>query len=64
MNKTKRMEYLIKQLNMASDAYYGGREEVMSNYEWDALFDELESIEKETGYILDLPVQSDLGRGG
>lgn len=52
MNKTKRMEYLIKQLNMASDAYYGGREEVMSNYEWDALFDELESIEKETGYIL------------
>lgn len=43
---------LVKRLNEASDAYYNGREELMSNYEWDALFDELAALEAETGYIL------------
>ena len=33
-----RMEEMIRRLNEASEAYYGGRDEIMSNYEWDALF--------------------------
>ncbi|NBJ91529.1 NAD-dependent DNA ligase LigA [bacterium 1xD42-62] len=53
MNKhKKRYEELINLLNDASDAYYNGREELMSNYEWDALFDELVKLETETGYVL------------
>ena len=50
--KKKRCEDLVKLLNEASEAYYGGKEELMSNYEWDALFDELTMLETETGYIL------------
>ena len=54
----QRMQELIKQLNRASEAYYGGRDEQMSNYEWDALFDELARLEAETGTILpDSPTQ-------
>ena len=44
----KRCEELVRRLNEASDAYYSGKEEVMSNYEWDALFDELSALEEET----------------
>ena len=55
----KRCEELVKKLNEASKAYYGGQEEVMSNYEWDAMFDELASLEAETGYVLpDSPTQN------
>ncbi len=50
--KKKRIEELVKQLNQASEQYYGGKDEGMSNYEWDALFDELAALEQETGYIL------------
>ncbi|MDE5909149.1 MAG: NAD-dependent DNA ligase LigA [Lachnospiraceae bacterium] len=58
-NHKKRCEKLVRQLNEASEAYYNGKEEIMSNYEWDALFDELVSLEKETGYILpDSPTQN------
>lgn len=48
----KRIEELVAQLNEASAAYYNGQEERMSNYEWDAMFDELSSLEADTGYIL------------
>lgn len=59
MNKQKRIEELVKLLNEASDAYYGGQEEIMSNFEWDALFDELKNLENETGIILpDSPTQN------
>ncbi|MBR5800146.1 MAG: NAD-dependent DNA ligase LigA [Lachnospiraceae bacterium] len=51
-NKKKRCEELVKILNEASESYYGGKEEIMSNYEWDALFDELTQLEEETGYVL------------
>ncbi|MCM1134688.1 MAG: NAD-dependent DNA ligase LigA [Clostridium sp.] len=55
----KRCEELVKKLNEASEAYYNGAEERMSNYEWDALFDELTALEAETGYILpDSPTQN------
>ena len=43
MDKRERIEQLIKQLNEASDAYYSGHQELMSDYEWDALFDELKA---------------------
>ncbi len=47
-----RMQELIYRLNEASDAYYGGKDEILSNYEWDALFDELGRLEAETGVVL------------
>ena len=46
------MRQLVDQLNQASDAYYNGRGEAMTDYEWDALFDELKRLEKEEGEIL------------
>lgn len=53
-----RMETLVRRLNEASEAYYGGREELLSNYEWDALFDELARLEAESGLVLpDSPTQ-------
>lgn len=53
MTKTEEMKALIEQLNKASDAYYNGREELMTNYEWDALFDRLTRLEQETGTVLE-----------
>ena len=54
----QRMEEMIRRLNEASEAYYGGRDEIMSNFEWDALFDELTRLEEETGVVLpDSPTQ-------
>ncbi len=50
--RIKRMEELVVLLNEASESYYNGQEEKMSNYEWDALFDELTALEEETGHIL------------
>ena len=41
MDKNIRIDEIVTRLNAASDAYYGGQEEQMTNYEWDALFDEL-----------------------
>ncbi len=52
MEKKQRMEELVSVLNAASDAYYNGQDEMMSNYEWDALFDELTSLELELGVSL------------
>ena len=54
----QRMQEMIRRLNEASEAYYGGRDEIMSNFEWDALFDELTRLEAETGVVLpDSPTQ-------
>ena len=50
--ETARMEELVTLLNRASEAYYGGKEEIISNYEWDSFFDELLSLEKKTGLTL------------
>lgn len=52
-DKKKRIDELIKVLNEASAAYYDEASEIMSNYEYDALYDELEALEKETGYSPD-----------
>ena len=53
MDKKARIEELVKQLNEASESYYNDKDEVMSNFEWDALFDELSQLETETGYVLE-----------
>ena len=56
--KIKQMQQLVDLLNRASDAYYNGRQELMTDYEWDAKFDELKRLEEETGQILeDSPTQ-------
>lgn len=49
-NQKQRMDELQRILKEASDAYYNG-EEVMSNREYDALYDELVALEKETGVV-------------
>ena len=46
----ERIDALVSELNEASEAYYGGREEIMSNFEWDMKFDELAALEQKTGY--------------
>ena len=50
--KTDRMKELVKILNEASYAYYAKDEEIMSNFEYDKLYDELESLEQELGVVL------------
>ena len=58
MEKIQRMQQLIDELNQASQAYYNGKAELMTDYEWDARFDELRRLEEETGDILpDSPTQ-------
>ena len=48
----QRMEQLIQTLRAAARAYYQESRELMSNYEYDALYDELEQLEKKTGIVL------------
>ncbi len=50
--KTERIKYLVDVLNRAARAYYAEDREIMSNYEYDALYDELEKLERETGVVL------------
>ena len=50
--KKERMQELVEQLNKAGKAYYQDAEEIMSNYEYDRLYDELLSLEKELGITL------------
>ena len=45
------MRELTALLNKASEAYYAKDEEIMSNFEYDRLYDELTALEKETGVI-------------
>ena len=57
-DKILRMQQLIRELNEASDAYYNGQGERMTDYEWDARFDELRQLEQQTGTTLpDSPTQ-------
>ena len=51
-SKTDRIKELVELLNKAGKSYYSEGRELMSNYEYDALYDELGMLEKETGYIL------------
>ena len=46
MDKMKRMQELVELLNKAGKAYYQDAQEIMSNYEYDALYDELKGLEE------------------
>ena len=48
----ERMKELVQMLNAASESYYAKDQEIISNFEYDRLYDELEGLEKETGLIL------------
>ncbi len=50
--KLNLMQSLVEKLNQASDSYYNGKGELMTDYEWDAMFDQLKKLEEETGEIL------------
>ena len=52
MNKIDRMKELIEILNEASKAYYAEDREIMSNFEYDRLYDELVSLEQDSGTVL------------
>ena len=49
---TRRMQELVELLNRAAKAYYQDADEIMSNYEYDALYDELQTLEAKTGVTL------------
>lgn len=52
MDITEQMRQLVGELNRASDAYYNGRGEIMTDYEWDAKFDQLKRLEEQSGTVL------------
>lgn len=47
-----RMKELVSKLNEASKVYYQGQDEIMTNYEYDKLYDELVKLEEETGIVM------------
>ena len=51
-SKNERMKELVSLLNKASRAYYQEAQEIMSNYEYDRLYDELKELEDELGITL------------
>ncbi len=53
MNDLERMKQLVEQLNEASNAYYNGQAEILTDYEWDAKFDELKKLEEASGTVLE-----------
>ena len=48
----KRMKELVETLNEAARVYYQGQDEIMSNYEYDKLYDELGKLEERTGIVM------------
>ena len=52
MDKKQRMIELVELLNEAAKAYYATEKEIMTNFEYDRLYDELENLEKELGIVL------------
>ena len=48
----ERIKELVSVLNKAGRAYYAQGREIMSNYEYDAMYDELVKLEKETGFVM------------
>lgn len=48
----RRMKELITKLNEAAKVYYQGQDEIMSNLEYDSLYDELAALERETGTVM------------
>ncbi len=51
-NKMQRMQELVQLLNEAGKAYYQQAQEIMSNFEYDKLYNELLALEQDKGIIL------------
>ena len=51
-NSLQRMKELVEKLDQAAKTYYQEDREIMSNQEYDSLYDQLEQLEKETGTVL------------
>ena len=51
-DKRKLMEEKVAFLNRAAEAYYQRDEEIISNLEYDRLYDQLQALDKETGIVL------------
>ena len=58
---TRRMQELVELLNRAAKAYYQDADEIMSNYEYDALYDELQALEAKTGVTLSSSPTANVG---
>lgn len=52
MNRSDRIKELVDTLNKAAKVYYSGTDEIMSNLEYDRLYDVLKTLEDETGIVL------------
>ncbi|MEE1038841.1 MAG: NAD-dependent DNA ligase LigA [Eubacterium sp.] len=52
MEKKNRIKFLVETLNEAAKAYYREDREIMSNFEYDKLYDELTGLEEETGIVM------------
>lgn len=51
-DERQRMKELVDKLNQAAKVYYQGQDEIMSNFTYDQLYDELVALESKTGVIL------------
>lgn len=56
-----KMKTLVDTLNEANNAYYNEDKEIMSNYEYDKLYDELLKLEIENDYVLDNSPSKNVG---
>lgn len=52
MEQEQRIKELVALLNEASNVYYNHKESIMSDYEWDQMYMELERLEAESGLVL------------
>ncbi len=59
--KITRMKELVTILNQAARVYYQGQDEIMSNYEYDKLYDELTELEKDTGVTMSTSPTQNVG---
>ena len=70
MNKINRIKELVKTLNIYNYQYYNNNNSLVSDKEYDILFDELKKLENETNFIMShsptqnvgVPVQSKLSK--
>ena len=60
-SKLQRMKELVPLLRKAAEVYEQGKDEIMSNFEYDKLYDELKKLEDETGVIMADSVTQEVG---
>lgn len=58
-NKLEEVKSLVQKLNIYRDEYYNNNNSIISDREYDSLFDKLVALEQETGYVFsNSPTQS------